>query len=179
MAFRGTPVRSRRSLGDSARRLRDALWIPAHRIDRLSRGLVVFMFLILFALLLTEILARTIFNEALGWIIELAQYMLIAIVWTGAIAFTRMDAHIRVTFFIDLLSRLLPSSTRFFALLGRLGSLLFLATVVFASGGLALTSYDTLSPGMHIRFAYLYCVITVSSALMCYFLLELLMRDSS
>lgn len=133
----------------------------------------------LFALLLTEILARVIFNEALGWMIELAQYMLILVVWLGAIVFTRMDAHIRITLLVTICARFWPSSGRILQLLARLGALVFLATVAFASGKLALGSFETLSPGMHIPFAYLYCIITLSSGLMCYFILELLMRDKS
>lgn len=145
-------------------------------IDALVKGTAITLFLLLFLLLLCQITMRLVFNEALGWIIELAQYMLISCVWISAITFTRMNAHIRIEYLYNKCARLSRTLKLLVDAFVDTASLFFLATVVVTSTRLAAQSFESISPALHIPFVYLYSVITVSSALMCYFVLEVMMR---
>ncbi len=145
---------------------------PASAVDRLTRATATTIFALLFALLFAQIVSRLLFNAPLGWITELATYMLVASVWISAGVFTRMDAHIRIEFLYGKLDRLSPLLKRVVDGLIDMGTLFFLVVVTLSAIQLGVQNRDAISPALHIPIALLYALIAVSATIMAYFLLE-------
>jgi TRAP-type C4-dicarboxylate transport system permease small subunit len=165
-----TPMRKR------LQRSREILFKPSSHFDPPIRVIAIFIFLTLFALLFIQILSRLLLNAPLGWITELATYMLVASIWISAAIFTRMDAHIRIEFFYNKWSHVSVTLKRVIDLLIDVGSVFFLLVVVGSAVKLAIQNRDAISPALHIPFALLYSIIAVSATLMGYFLLEVMSK---
>jgi len=142
--------------------------------DRVVRVVAISIFLTLFALLLVQVLSRLLLNAPLGWITELATYMLAASVWIGAGIFTRMNAHIRIEFFYNKWGRVSSRLKRIVDAAINIGTLFFLTVVVGSGANLAIQNRDAISPALHIPIALLYSIIALSACMMIYFLLDVM-----
>lgn len=151
---------------------RERVFGPARHLDFFIRMTAIPIFLALFGLLLLQVLCRLLFNAPLGWITELATYMLVAAVWISAGLFTRMDAHIRIEFLYSKWGRITAPLKRIVDCLIDLGTAFFLTVVVVSAVNLARQNRDAISPALHIPIALLYLLIALSAVVMLYFLLE-------
>lgn len=157
-------------------RAKKVFFKPSSYVDPLIRAIAICIFLTLFALLFVQILSRLLLNEPLGWITELATYMLVASIWISAVTFTRMNAHIRIEFFYNRWARVSDTLKRLIDFFIDLASAFFLIVVVASAVKLAIQNRDAISPALHIPIALLYSIIAVSAALMGYFLLEVMIK---
>jgi len=94
-----------------------------------------------------NVVARYIFRSPFSWAEELMLYLMILSVFSGAIAVTWYNLHIRID---TVLERISPTYRRIAMTLGTLMSLVVMITVVFASGRIVilLYSYDQRSEAL-------------------------------
>ncbi len=76
-----------------------------HGLERVADGLMIALFLLIFALVLAQVVFRYVLNDPLVWSEELAR---LAFVWVAMLAWSlglRRRSHIAVTVFGDALPR--------------------------------------------------------------------------
>jgi TRAP-type C4-dicarboxylate transport system permease small subunit len=158
------------------RKSQEIFFKPSPFLDAAIRASAVLIFLALFALLFIQILSRFLFNQPMGWITELATYMLVTAIWMSAASFTRMNAHIRIEFFYSKLAHVSLRLKRVIDFCIDVASMFFLIVVVASAAQLAVQNRDAISPALHIPFALLYWIIAMAAALIGYFLLEVMSK---
>jgi TRAP-type C4-dicarboxylate transport system permease small subunit len=139
-------------------------------IDRLYRGtikatevicgvLLTSMVLIVFA----NVVARYYLSASLAWSEELARFMLIWLVFLGAVLAYVHNEHLGLDLLVSKLPRRAAQAVTILADL-----LVLLALFLLAKGGYMMTvdSWDWEAPATYLPFGYIYIVIPVAGAVM-------------
>lgn len=127
---------------------------PLRSIDRIGDGLTQLCLAIAAVALIcivaingTNVVARYLFNAPFSWAEEMMLYLMILSVFSGAIAVTWRNLHIRIDTFIE---RAPPAVRRAALNIGTIVSLVVMVSVIFASGRIVtlLYSYDQRSEAL-------------------------------
>jgi len=132
-------------------------------IERLADALLIFLFVLIFALVLGRVVCRYVFNSPLVWSEELARY---AFIWLGMLAWSlgsRRRSHIAIAFFAERL----PAQARLALAVAVQGSIVLFCGLL-AWHGLILTArnIDLPTVTLPISFALVYAIVPVGAAMM-------------
>lgn len=126
----------------------------------------------LIAVITLQIVSRVFFT-AVGWTEEVARFLMIWLTFLGAALAWHQGRHIAVTFVVDFM----PSAPRHIMQITALAVTCGFA-VALAWLGLAYMDMSSFqrSPALRIQMTYIYAVIPLSAALICWFSLSDLLR---
>lgn len=134
-------------------------------IGFLLKPIIVLGMLALIAVITLQIISRVFFN-AVPWTEEVARFLLIWITFLGAALAFQQGRHIAVSFVVDALP---PHINRLARMMASLAIILFMgALVVIGYEYMQVQSFQR-SPSLRWSMSYIYAVMPVSAALMCYY----------
>jgi len=133
------------------------------RLEQLLDGLTIVLLVTLLAVVGLEIFARYVVNHSLFWSEELARYLFIYLVFLGAAIALRREAHIRVSFFVDLLP---PGLQHAAAIAVDVLVLVFAGSVLWHSARLAGMVWTVPTAALMIPWTFVYLGILLGMAAM-------------
>lgn len=134
-------------------------------IGFLLKPIIVLGMLCLIGVITLQIISRVFFN-AVPWTEEVARFLLIWITFLGAALAFQQGRHIAVSFVVDALP---PKINRLAKMMASLAIILFMgALVVIGYEYMQVQSFQR-SPSLRWSMSYVYAVMPVSAALMCYY----------
>ncbi len=128
-------------------------------LDKVTLALLVTLVLVVGL----QIFARYVLNHSLYWSEELARYLFIYLVFLGGAVVLRMERHIQVTAFVDLLP---PLVRRAILVLGDVLMLGFVTTVLVEGIRLSAMVWTVPTAAMQIPWSLVYCGIVLGMAAM-------------
>lgn len=134
-------------------------------IGFLLKPIIVLGMLCLIGVITLQIISRVFFN-AVPWTEEVARFLLIWITFLGAALAFQQGRHIAVSFVVDALP---PKINRLARMMASLAIILFMgALVVIGYEYMQVQSFQR-SPSLRWSMSYIYAVMPISAALMCYY----------
>lgn len=109
-------------------------WVEA--VNRVVGRIAMLLVILMIAILLYSSIARTVFNLPPAWVVEMAQFLLVAYYLLGGGYSMQLDAHVRMDLFY---SRWLPEKRAFIDTLTAFCLIFYL--VVLLWGGISSTEY--------------------------------------
>lgn len=132
-------------------------------IERVADALLIFLFLLIFALVLAQVVCRYVLGSPLTWSEELARF---AFMWLGMLAWSlgsRRRSHIAITFIADKLPRGIKLAL---AVAVQASIVLFCGLLVWHGTTLTLRNAGLPSVTLPIDFAVVYGIVPVGAAMM-------------
>ncbi|WP_417521760.1 TRAP transporter small permease [Marinobacter sp.] len=148
-----------------------------HGLDAILQPVVFAAMAALIGVITLQIVSRVLFS-AVGWTEEVSRFLLVWITFLASTLAFQRGRHIAVTFAVDALPVQLRKGARILATLAVLGFLV--ALVVIGYRYMQVQSYQK-SASLRLSMTYVYAVIPLSAAIMCWYalvdLVELIMKD--
>lgn len=138
------------------KRLVSAFW---RCLERVVQGVLIFLVILLFA----QVIARYLFNFSIFWSEEVARFVFIYLVLLGACIMARGREHIKVTYFVSLLSQ---SAQKRIMLVTDFSIIFFLVILLVTTWVKIKTSFHTLSQALEVPWAYIYLACALSAVVM-------------
>lgn len=132
-------------------------------LEKSLKYLTIILMTAMVALVFTNVIFRYFLNAAIAWSEEISRFILIWVVFLGAVLAYTKDEHLG----LDILVNSLPKKvSKFIAVLADL--LVLYAIVLIFKGGysIMMESWDWTSPAAAVPYAYVYLVVPISAAIL-------------
>lgn len=145
---------------------------------KISTAVAQVLLLVMTLIIVALVFSRYFLSFSFPWAEEVTRYLMVYMSLLGAAVVVRMDEHIRVNFFFNLLSK---KMARIVNLIFQLGIIFFLIILIKEGFAISLSQRIAMSPSLGIPLFWAYLAIPCTAILMLIFavnnLLDGLFRD--
>jgi TRAP-type C4-dicarboxylate transport system permease small subunit len=144
------------------------------RLESLQKHISVSLLVIMSVIVVVQVFSRYLFNHSFVWAEELVRYLLIWMVMIGSAMVQSQNNHIRIDFFQ---LRAGPRTKLVMETFFRLGTLLFLAIIIYVGFEKAYFNRLFESTGLRISMFWATLAIPVGGILMGFYTIQAMLRD--
>ncbi len=126
-------------------------------IEKIASALAALLLIAMLFALSVQVISRTIFNTGFAWTEESARYMMVIMVFIGAIVCTKQGIHVAV----DALEEFLPKLTPVLKIIQTIIFLVYCGVILKFGLEILPTAAVQTSPNMKIPMSYIYVVFPI------------------
>lgn len=142
-------------------------------IEFICRKLMGILMALMVIIMCYQVTLRYVFNNSNIWSEEITRYMFVYVVLLGSFVAVRRNSHLCVDFLLHIMK---PGFRRIFTIITSLAVIAFLVYLLPLSYNLALSTMNSMSPGLKMPMGYVYMAIPIGDLLMILGMIEVVLR---